>query len=118
YNKFAFPPTAKYSLFGSTRIGHLDINRNLPISLNEANLEHLTTLLSGCTIDQISIYFDKETITNLKKVPEFLGSIHAKRVEFVLEMRPDHNMMLHFMADKLVTSGLVKSGVRKISLSG
>ncbi|GMT03947.1 hypothetical protein PENTCL1PPCAC_26121, partial [Pristionchus entomophagus] len=55
YRTFAFSPTNSYSFFGAAKIGHLEMNKTLPITLGGKNLSHLTSLLSGCSIDKITL---------------------------------------------------------------
>ncbi|GMT01191.1 hypothetical protein PENTCL1PPCAC_23365, partial [Pristionchus entomophagus] len=82
---FAFPPSSKFSFFAEAKIGHLEIGIHISIYIHNDNLSHLTTLLSGCTVDKVTLVFDKKTLSNLKTLPAFLSFIHVKHLEFVLE---------------------------------
>ncbi|GMR52274.1 hypothetical protein PMAYCL1PPCAC_22469, partial [Pristionchus mayeri] len=114
-----FPLPRQLSLFMKAKIDHIEMSKNLPIRIDEANLNQLSSLFHGCFIDKFTLVFDEMCISNLHLVPSFLARLQVKHVEFHLlrRLKDSEDLIPHFMCGKFAEC-LVKSGVRAVTFSG
>ncbi|GMS81952.1 hypothetical protein PENTCL1PPCAC_4127, partial [Pristionchus entomophagus] len=79
--KFAFPIAKQVPIFSYANNRHLDMDRFLPIHVEDDNLDSVAAIFAGCAIDKVSLVIDNKSLANLTKVPPFLSRVRAKHVE-------------------------------------
>ncbi|GMT30600.1 hypothetical protein PFISCL1PPCAC_21897, partial [Pristionchus fissidentatus] len=108
---------ANFSLFERAEVANFKIRTELPIYFEGENDKWLTTLLSGCSIQSMSLVFDKSTLKNLHLVPALLRSVYCRSVEFILEtFAMWHNMVEEFNSHVLVAQ-FAEAGVTSVTLT-
>ncbi|GMR37605.1 hypothetical protein PMAYCL1PPCAC_07800, partial [Pristionchus mayeri] len=73
FRTFSFPSTAKFSFFGAAKIDNLEMDKGHPVYLDNDNIDHLTSLLSGCIVNKINLIIDKQTLEKVDKLPAFFA---------------------------------------------
>ncbi|GMS81857.1 hypothetical protein PENTCL1PPCAC_4032, partial [Pristionchus entomophagus] len=115
--KFAFPLPSNDSIFPRlTILHHLDMDKTLPIYVENDALESVAALFAGCSIEKVSLVFDKMSMRNLNQVPRFVSTVRASHVEFVLQSSAYADIIAPFTRDEIAAE-LVRAGVREITFS-
>ncbi|GMT30451.1 hypothetical protein PFISCL1PPCAC_21748, partial [Pristionchus fissidentatus] len=72
-------------LFERAEVASLNIQRDFPLYFEEENVKWMTSLLSGCSIKNMSLVFDRTTLDNLHLLPSFIAAFRCTSIEFLLE---------------------------------
>ncbi|GMS94230.1 hypothetical protein PENTCL1PPCAC_16405, partial [Pristionchus entomophagus] len=104
-----------FSFFKSARIAHFRVAKILPFTLTVAHLKLLRQLLLGCTIDQISLFFDAATIVQIFEIPSLLIAVNAKHAEFIVQNMDQRDLLEYFRTHEFLAR-LEATDVKELSI--
>ncbi|GMT30944.1 hypothetical protein PFISCL1PPCAC_28499, partial [Pristionchus fissidentatus] len=82
----------QFRLFERAEIASFNIRKEMPLYFDERTVEWMTSLLSGCSIRNMSLVFDRTTLDNIHLLPSFLAAFRCISIEFILERASEIRM--------------------------
>ncbi|KAF8383538.1 hypothetical protein PRIPAC_72680 [Pristionchus pacificus] len=105
-----------YAFSPSCEIDTLKLNKDYPLPIDGDNLKHLSSILTNCIIDKVTLVIGKMTETNFDEIINFLDTVHATKVDFVLPKRPNLSVLSPLLRDDFA-SRLVRAGIEEVTFS-